>query len=153
MRRLALLAAMVGALIVWPTGAKANLSLNERDFQATNCTVHVSVTSGTGVPAAETITTKATCGPTSSGLYIGFANLSASDSVSGCSAGAFNDTYPVTKVGPGSCTAALATPGPHKIDVWLSVDTHDDWYPSGCAPDSFDPSYEECNWTFVAVTG
>ncbi len=70
----------------------------------------------------------------------------------GCYAGASNGAYPVTSVGPGTCHVAAAVPGPHNINVTMSFDPHDLTYSPGCAQDTvYDPAYEECGWSFIAL--
>ena len=153
MRRLALLVAFVGAVITSPMGAKASAVINTNNqlFPASNCLVHVTVGSS-GVAGDETITVKVTCGPNFWGYYPNFLSVSANDSLSGCWAGGSSSSYPIATAGPFSCRVATAVPGPHNINVSLSFDPHDLTYSPGCAQDTvYDPSYEECGWSFVAI--
>lgn len=157
MHRRTLLALLPLALLAWPLGANASADISGTTtvYPASNCTVTVTFTvehTAVGVPSAEDISVKAICGINAYGGYIGFASLSASDSLGNCSAGAVADTYPVTKVGPGSCRVTNPTPGPHKIDIFFSFDPHDATYSPGCSQDTtYDPSYEGCNWTQVSL--
>lgn len=157
MYRRLLLAVLPLALLAWPTGAHASADLNSTTtvYPASNCTVYVTFTvehTATGVPSAEDITVKATCGINSYGEYVNFANLSATDSLAGCDAGAVSEAYPITTVGPSKCRVTNPTPGPHKIDIYFSFTPHDAVYTPGCSQDTaFDPAYEGCNWTQVSV--
>lgn len=152
LRSVMVLVPLTGLLGFTATPAGAFGGTQTQVFAASNCTVTVSVTVDASVPAKSlTITSSATCTINGYGSYVSDALVTADDGLA-CQANARNGVYPVTSVGPASCTEQNPLPGQHNVAVSMSFDPHDIYYSPGCGQDtSFDPSYERCSWSMSVL--